>query len=94
MNRLPQAAPRCALLAALIGLAPDPGSFWEELRVGEARIRIFGETRPCRQMDEACPGLQAALGPAWSGGAFGEVVGGGSIEVGGRVEWEAEAPPA
>ena len=64
------------------------------LRVGEARIRIFGETRPCRQMDEACPGLQAALGPAWSGGAFGEVVGGGSIEVGGRVEWEAEAPPA
>lgn len=64
------------------------------LRVGEARIRIFGETRPCRQMDEACAGLRAALDPAWSGGAFGEVVSGGAIEVGGPVEWDADAPPA
>lgn len=60
------------------------------LCVGEARIRIFGETRPCRQMDEACPGLQAALDPAWAGGAFGEVVGGGAIAVGGPVTWEAD----
>ena len=60
------------------------------LCVGEARIRIFGETRPCRQMDEACPGLQAALDPAWAGGAFGEVVGGGAIEVGGPVTWDTE----
>ena len=58
------------------------------LCVGEARIRIFGETRPCRQMDEACPGLQAALDPAWAGGAFGEVVDGGAIEVGSAVHWE------
>lgn len=60
------------------------------LCVGEARIRIFGETRPCRQMDEACPGLQAALDPAWAGGAFGEVVDGGAIAVGGPVTWEAD----
>ena len=60
------------------------------LCVGEARIRIFGETRPCRQMDEACPGLQAALDPAWAGGAFGEVVRGGAIAVGGPVTWEAD----
>ncbi len=58
------------------------------LRIGEARVRIFGETRPCRQMDEACPGLQAALAPTWGGGAFGEVIGGGTIRVGGPVEWE------
>ena len=58
------------------------------LCVGEARIRIFGETRPCRQMDEACPGLQAALDPAWAGGAFGEVVAGGAIEGGSAVHWE------
>lgn len=59
------------------------------LRIGAARVRIFGETRPCRQMDEACPGLQAALSPAWGGGAFGEVLDGGAIAVGSPVEWEA-----
>ncbi len=59
------------------------------LRIGDARIRIFGETRPCRQMDEACPGLQAALAPAWGGGAFGEVLCGGAIRVGASVSWEA-----
>jgi len=65
------------------------------LRIGEARVRIFGETRPCRQMDEACPGLQAALAPAWGGGAFGEVIGGGAIRVGAPVAWEsAEATAA
>jgi len=58
------------------------------LRIGEARVRIFGETRPCRQMDEACLGLQDALAPAWGGGAFGEVIGGGAIHVGAAVAWE------
>lgn len=58
------------------------------LRIGEARVRIFGETRPCHQMDEACPGLQAALSPAWGGGAFGEVLEGGAIAVGSAVTWE------
>jgi MOSC domain-containing protein YiiM len=58
------------------------------LRIGQARVRIFGETRPCHQMDEACPGLQAALDPPWAGGAFGEVVEGGEIAVGAAVAWE------
>ena len=61
------------------------------LRVGTARIRILGETRPCHQMDEACPGLQAALSPPWGGGAFGEVIGGGDIALGDAVEWD-DAP--
>lgn len=62
------------------------------LRIGDARVRIFGETRPCRQMDEACPGLQAALDPPWGGGAFGEVIAGSEIRVGTPVAWEpAEA---
>lgn len=64
------------------------------LRIGEARVRIFGETRPCHQMDEACPGLQAALDPAWGGGAFGEVLEGGAIAVGGPVAWEDDAADA
>lgn len=61
------------------------------LRIGETRVRIFGETRPCRQMDEACPGLQAALSPAWGGGAFGEVLDGGPIAIGSPVAWETAA---
>jgi MOSC domain-containing protein YiiM len=59
------------------------------LRIGDARVRIFGETRPCHQMDEACPGLQAALSPPWGGGAFGEVIEGGAIAVGAPVSWES-----
>ena len=58
------------------------------LRIGDARVRIFGETRPCHQMDEACPGLQAALSPPWGGGAFGEVIESGAIAVGAPVAWE------
>lgn len=66
------------------------------LRIGDARVRIFGETRPCQQMDEACPGLQDALSPPWGGGAFGEVIESGAIAVGSPVSWadalDGEAP--
>jgi MOSC domain-containing protein YiiM len=58
------------------------------LYIGDARVRIFGETRPCHQMDEACPGLQDALSPPWGGGAFGEVIEGGAIAVGSPVAWD------
>jgi MOSC domain-containing protein YiiM len=57
------------------------------LAIGGARVRIFGETRPCHQMDEACPGLQAALSPPWGGGAFAEVIESGVIAVGDAVTW-------
>lgn len=63
------------------------------LAIGEVRIRIFGETRPCHQMDEACPGLQDALAPPWGGGAFGEVLNDGEIHVGCPVAWEAAVDP-
>ncbi len=64
------------------------------LRIGDARVRIFGETRPCHQMDEACPGLQDALSPPWGGGAFGEVIEGGAIAVGSPVRWDDAAASA
>lgn len=64
------------------------------LAIGDARVRIFGEVRPCHQMDEACPGLQVALDPPWAGGAFGEVVVGGPITVGAPVAWEPDATAA
>jgi methylthioribose-1-phosphate isomerase len=61
------------------------------LKVGPCRIRILGETRPCQVMDEAVPGLRAALSPDWRAGAFGEVLEGGPIAVGDAVAWDESA---
>jgi MOSC domain-containing protein YiiM len=57
------------------------------LRVGTGRLRIAGETRPCERMDEALPGLRAALAENWGGGVFAEVLDDGQISVGDEVEW-------
>lgn len=57
------------------------------LEIGGCRILIGGETRPCRRMEEAWPGLQKALDPHWRAGAYGEVTGGGEVAVGDAVRW-------
>ena len=58
------------------------------LRIGQMRVRIYNETRPCEQMEDAEPGLRVALQPRWRAGAYGEVVEGGVITVGDVAEWE------
>jgi MOSC domain-containing protein YiiM len=58
------------------------------LRIGDCRIRIYGEVTPCRQMEEALTGLRAALKPEWRGGAFGEVLDDGEIRIGDKVSWD------
>ncbi len=59
------------------------------LRIGECRVQIYGETKPCEQMDDAAAGLREMLNEKWGGGAFGEVLVDGKITVGDTVEWEA-----
>lgn len=76
---------RANVMVRGIDLARSRGRF---LRLGNCRIRIYGETTPCERMEEARAGLRAALRPEWRGGAFGEIVEGGTIRVGDRAEWE------
>lgn len=72
----------------LIRGLPLAGTRGRILRVGGVRLQIAGETKPCHQMDEALPGLQAAMRPNWGGGAFAIVLEGGEVAVGDSVDWE------
>lgn len=61
------------------------------LRLGDCSIHIRGETVPCERMDEALPGLRAALKPEWRGGCYGRVTVGGEIRIG-DAAWLEDAP--
>lgn len=74
---------RANLLVSDLDLVDSRGKI---LKVGNVRIRIYGETRPCEQMEAAVPGLQQAMSVPWGGGAFGEVLNDGEIAVGDAVE--------
>lgn len=57
------------------------------LQIGNCRLRILGETRPCEQMEAAWPGLREIMKTDWGGGAFAEVLDNGEIAVGDSVSW-------
>ncbi len=80
----PPTTRRANVMVSRLPLAEARG---RTLEIGECRIRVFGETKPCFQMEEAVPGLQQALKPEWRGGVFGEVLVGGEIRVGDAVRF-------
>ena len=57
------------------------------IAIGDVRLRVRGETRPCERMDEAVPGLRTAMERDWRGGVFAEVLEGGALRVGDEVRW-------
>jgi len=74
----------------LVSGTPLVNSRKRVLQIGPVRIRIYGETRPCEQMEAALPGLRKAMQKEWGGGAFGEVLDDGEIAVGDPVRWVEE----
>jgi MOSC domain-containing protein YiiM len=58
------------------------------LQIGDVRLQVHGETKPCALMDKLHPGLRGALVPEFRGGVHAEVITGGSIVVGRLVDVE------
>lgn len=83
---IPYSARRANLMISGIALVETRDRL---LRIGATLVKIGGHTTPCERMDEACEGLRAKLAPRWGGGAFAQVIEGGSIRIGDVVAWES-----
>lgn len=76
---LPWHTRRANILVESEGLANLIG---KSVQIGEVRLQINAETRPCALMDKLHNGLKNALVPDCRAGVYGRVVIGGEIKVG------------
>lgn len=86
-GQLDPSARRANLMLRGIPLVNSRGRI---LQLGDCRIRILGETKPCEQMEEAHAGLRVAMYPEWKGGAFGEILNGGVVRRGDAARLQIE----
>jgi len=85
-TELPWQTRRANLLLQGIDLQRSVGC---TMTIGNVKLLIHGETRPCALMDKLHDGLRNALVPDWRGGVFGQVLTGGTIQVGDSVTVES-----
>lgn len=55
------------------------------IQVGKVQFLVHGETKPCKRMDQICPGLMEVLSINWAGGCYAEVLNDGLLAVGDDV---------
>ncbi|MDO8860099.1 MOSC domain-containing protein [Haliea sp. E1-2-M8] len=87
---LPWMTRRANLFISGIEFTPD--DVGNTLHLGDLVLQITCETDPCKRMDQARPGLRAALDPDWRGGVCCRVIAGGEISLGQRVDLLSAAP--
>ena len=75
---------RANLMVSGVDLAESRG---RTLKIGDIKIQIYGETRPCELMDRNKEGLRSILEANWRGGVFGEALGSGTLSIGDSVAW-------
>jgi MOSC domain-containing protein YiiM len=81
-EELPWMTRRANLLVS--GLEFTPAHVGSSLRFGQLLLQITRETDPCARMDQARPGLRAALEADWRGGVCCRVIAAGEIALGQR----------
>lgn len=86
---LPWTARRANLLVEGVALPRAVGGI---VRIGAVLLEVSYATQPCARMEEAWPGLLAALHPDWRGGITARVLEGGLIALGDVIE-VLHAPP-
>ena len=60
------------------------------LSIGDLKVEIFGETKPCKIMDDGFQGLREALVDEWKGGVYGCVLNDAVVKLGDPVSWDLE----
>jgi MOSC domain-containing protein YiiM len=59
----------------------------DTIRIGEVVLKVTEETEPCFLMERARSGLKLALTPDWRAGVCCNVVSGGAIRIGDKVDY-------